>query len=141
LDAFSTEKEQTDAGYPRKEVDIHQCNALDYRLIHYCMVSGILPATFFDSIRKVKDPEFKHSICGTTVNTYMRDMYKLFIKFGVPDMYEVANQLEKLIQPRTYALPRACTIYVSDVADMRVEWPQTAGTRRKRKKNKKSRRI
>ena len=141
LDAFSTEKEQTDAGYPWKEVDIHPCSALDYRLIHYCMVLGILPATFFDSIRKVKDPEFKHSICGTTVNKYIRDLYKLFIKFGVPDMYEVANQLEKLIQPLTYALPRACTIYVSDVADMRVEWPQRAGTRRKRRSRRSKTRV
>jgi len=143
LDAFSTEKEQTNGGYPWKEVDIHPCSALDYRLIHYCMVSGILPATFFDSIRKVKDPEFKHSICGTTVNTYLRDMRATFIKFGVPDMYEVANQLEKLIQPHTYALPRACTIYVDAEAPMHVDWPQTAGTRRKGRKNKKrkSRRI
>ena len=136
LDTFS-EKQQTDAGYPWKEVDIHPCSALDYRLIHYCMVLGVLPATFFDSIGKVKDLKFKYSICGTTVNTYMRDMYKLF-KSGVPDMYEVANQLETLIQPRTYALPRACTIHVDAEAPMRVDWPvsyaQAAGTRRRRKR-------
>ena len=139
LDTFSTEKQQTDAGYPWKEVDINPCSALDYRLIHYCMVAGVLPATFFDSIRKVKDPEFMHSICGTTVNTYIRDLRTTFRRFGVPDMHDVVTQLEKLIQPRTYALPRACTIHVSDVDDMHVDWPvaQAAGTRRRKKRKSK----
>ena len=134
LDTFSTEKQQTDAGYPWKEVDINPCSALDYRLIHYCMVAGVLPATFFDSIRKVKDPEFRHSICGTTVNTYIRDLRTTFTRFGVPDMHDVVTQLEKLISPRTYALPRACTIHVSDVELMSVDWPQRAGTRKRRKR-------
>lgn len=141
LDDFSTEKEQTDAGYPWKEVDINPCSALDYRLIHYCMGLGVLPATFFDSIRKIKDPAFRGSICGTTVNTYIRDLRIPFTRFGVPDMYEVANQLEALIQPHTYALPRACTIHVSDVGPMRVDWPQAAGTRRRKRKARKSIRL
>jgi hypothetical protein len=136
LDEFSTEKEQTGAGYPWDQVYIHPCSALDYILIHYCILSAVLPATFFDSIRKIKDPQFKHSICGTTVNKYMRDMYKLFIKVGVPDMHDVVTQLEKLIQPRTYALPRACTIHVDAEDTMQVDWPQAAGTRRRKRKSK-----
>jgi hypothetical protein len=140
LDKFSTEKEQTGAGYPWDQVDIKPCSALDYRLIHYCIVSDVLPATFFDSIIKINDSQFKHSICGTTVNRYMRYMYKLFIKDGVPDMHVVVTQLEKLIQPRTYGLPRACTIHVDAEAPMRVDWPQAAGRRTRKRSKRKTRR-
>jgi hypothetical protein len=144
LDTFSTEKEQINAGYPWNEVDINPCNALDYRLIHYCMKLGVLPATFFDSITKIKDPDFKNSICDTTVNTYLRNMRATFIKFGVPVMYQVANQLEALIRVTapTHALPRDCTIHVDAEAPMRVDWPvsyaQAAGKRKRKTRRSRS---
>ena len=80
------------------------------------------------------------SACNALVYSQLSSKVLRQFKQGVPDMHDVVTQLEKLIQPRTYALPRVCTVHVSDVADMRVDWPQAAGTRRKTKKNKKTRR-
>jgi len=57
-------------------------------------------------------------------------------------MHDVVTQLEKLIQPRTYALPRACTIHVDAEGPMRVDWPvsyaQAAGKRKRKTRRSRS---
>jgi len=136
LDTFSTEVQQTNEGYPWNTAGMEQCNAVDFRILKKCIDLSILPDNFFNIMKKTK-PLTNFTTCDALVYGYLgRKMNKEF-RQGLPDMYDVATQLEKLIQPRTYALPRACTIHVSDVELMRVDWPvsyaQAAGTRRKRK--------
>ena len=131
---------QRNSGYPWKHVGYEPCSTSDLWLLKVCMDYKVLPPTFFQGmIKKLYDIP-QDSACNALVYSQLSSKVLRQFKQGVPDMHDVVTQLEKLIQPRTYALPRACIIHVSDVADMLVDWPQAAGTRRKTKKNKKTRR-
>lgn len=136
LDDLSTKEQQTDAGYPWNTAGTDQCNAVDFRILKKCIDLSILPDTFFDSMKQTT-PLMKDTSCDSLVYGYLGSNMKKKFNKSLPDMYDVANKLQKLIEPHTYALPRACTIHVSDVGPMLVEWPLTAqaGTRRKSKRS------
>ena len=77
------------------------------------------------------------------VNIKLTNKINLFNAESIPDMYDVVTQLEKIMEmePLTYDLPCACTIHVSDVEDMRVDWPLTAGKRKhSRRRRRRTRR-
>ena len=125
---------QRSAGYPWKHVGYDPCPTSDLWLLKVCMDYKVLPPTFFESMIKKRYDIPEDSECNALVYSQLTSaVRRQFIKKNIPDMHDVVTQLEKLIQPHTYALPRACTIHVSDVADMRVDWPQRAGRTRKRK--------
>ena len=131
---------QRNSGYPWKHVGYGPCPTVDLMLLKVCMDYKVLPPTFLNDMKKTLFTIPEDSVCNALVYSQLSSKVLRQFKQGVPDMHDVVIQLEKLISPHTYALPRACTIHVSDVELMRVDWPQRAGTRRKTKKNKKTRR-
>jgi hypothetical protein len=134
------DEEQRDAGYPWKHVGYDPCPTVDLWLLKVCMDYKVLPPTFFQDMKRSLYTIPEQSECnGLVYSKLTSSVVRQFRRFGVPDMHDVVTQLEKLIQPRTYALPRACTIHVSDVDDMHVDWPvaQAAGTRRRKKRKSK----
>jgi hypothetical protein len=131
------DEEQRDAGYPWKHVGYDPCPTVDLWLLKVCMDYKVLPPTFFQDMKRSLYTIPEQSECnGLVYSKLTSSVVRQFRRFGVPDMHDVVTQLEKLISPRTYALPRACTIHVSDVDDMHVDWPvaQAAGTRKRRKR-------
>lgn len=131
---------QRDAGYPWKYVGYEPCPTVDLLLVKVCMDYKVLPQTFFQDIMfegsRYTIPE--ESDCNALVYSKLSSKMVRQFRNSVPDMHDVVRQLEVLIKPHTYALPRACTIKVSDVAPMQVDWPaaQAAGTRRRNKSRK-----
>lgn len=96
----------------------------------------VLP-TFFQGMKKMfEGSHYTESDCNALVYSKLSSKMVRQFRNGVPDIHDVVTQLEKLISPHTYALPRACTIHVSDVADMRVDWPQAAGTRKRKSRKR-----
>jgi hypothetical protein len=136
------DEEQRDAGYPWKYVGYNPCPTVDLMLLKVCMNYKIVPPSFFKDMKKrmVEGSLYiipEESDCnGLVYSKLTSSVARQFRKEGVPDMHDVVTQLEKLIQPRTYPLPRACTIHVDAEAPMRVDWPQAAGTRRRKRKRK-----
>ena len=116
------------------------CKESDLKLILFCIDCGALPQDFLDDIQSpaawVED-----SLCENSIAIMRPPLYVNHLKTGnYPDIHAVAAKIKTLIQPRTYALPKACTIHVSDVDLMRVDWPQAAqaaGTRRRKNKSRK----
>lgn len=142
------DEEQRDAGYPWKHVGYNPCPTVDLMLLKVCMIYKIIPPTFFQDMKKrMVEGSFysipEESECNGLVYSKLTSSVARQFRKGVPDMHDVVTQLEKLIQPRTYALPRACTIHVDAEAPMRVDWPQAAGrkTRRSRSTRSKMTRI
>lgn len=126
-------EKQINAGYPWKYVDT-PCKESDLKLILYCIDCGALPNDFFDTLQQSPVSWVENSLCEDSIIDMSRKMFfKSSKTHTYPDVRDITNKLETLIQPHTYPLPRACTIHVSDVALMQVDWPQRAGTRRKRK--------
>ena len=139
-DDFKKSKDaQIHAGYPWEHVDT-PCKESDLKLILFCIDCGALPQDFLDDIQSpaawVED-----SLCENSIAIMRPPLYVNHLKTGnYPDIHAVAAKIKTLIQPRTYALPKACTIHVSDVDLMRVDWPQAAqaaGTRRRKNKSRK----
>ena len=131
---------QRDAGYPWKYVGYEPCPTVDLLLVKVCMDYKVLPQTFFQDMKKIMFEGSRYTIpeesdCNALVYSKLSSKMVRQFRNSVPDMHDVVRQLETLIQPHTYALPRACTIKVSDVALMQVDWPQRAGTRRKSKRS------
>ena len=133
-----TDDAQRQSGYPWKHVGYDPCPTVDLMLVKVCMDYKVLPPTFLNDMKKTLFTIPEESECNALVYSQLTSaVRRQFIKKNIPDMHDVVTQLEKLIQPHTYALPRACTIHVSDVADMRVDWSQRAGTRRRKKRKSK----
>jgi len=134
-----TKKEQQNAGYPWEYVDT-PCKESDMKLIKYCIDCGALPINFFDTLQQSHASWVEDSLCEDSIIDMNRGLYAKYLstvgksKGTYPDIRDIINKLEKLIQPRTYAFPRACTIHVDAEAPMRVDWPKAAGTRRRRKR-------
>ena len=134
LDKKNNVEEQKNAGYPWKYVET-PCKESDLKLILFCIECGALPRTFFDDIQSPSS-WVEDSLCENSFVFMYPPLYANYLKTGnYPDIRAIAKKLETLIQPHTYALPRACTIHVSDVALMQVDWTQRAGTRRKSKRS------
>jgi len=136
-----TKEEQQNAGYPWKYVDT-PCKESDMKLIKYCIDCGALPSNFFETLQQSPASWVEDSLCEDSIIDMNRGLYARHLSTGTyPDIRDIINKLEEEhIKPRTYALPRACTIHVDSKGPMRVDWPQAAGTRRRRKRKRKTRR-
>lgn len=164
LEQYSKEQ-QTYAGYPWNAIADTPCPLADFTLLIICILYSALDSSFLNSIKK------KQVILSNTCNSSLYHVYTLMKKINpglkkkgipkpfinpdtnidnvssvsfeayMPDMYDVVTQLEKIMEPHTYDLPCACTIHVSDVEDMRVDWPLTAGKRKhSRRRRRRTRR-
>jgi serine/threonine protein kinase len=142
-----TDDAQRQSGYPWKHVGYDPCPTVDLMLLKVCMDYEVLDPSFFETMKKIMVGELKYTIpkdseCNGLVYSKLTSPVLRQFRKGVPDMHDVVTQLEQLISREPRTPTPWCTIHVSDVALMRVDWPhaaQAAGTRRKRKR--KSRRV
>jgi len=136
-----TDDEQRQSGYPWKHVGYDPCPTVDLMLLKVCMDYKVLDPSFFQDMKRSIYTIPKDSECNALVYSKLTSPVLRQFRKGIPDMHDVVTQLETLIsrEPRTPS--PWCTIHVSDVADMRVVWPQAAQAAGTRRKSKKSRRV
>lgn len=151
LEQRYSKEQQTSAGYPWNAIADTPCPLVDFSLLIICIFYSVLDSSFLNSIKKNKDTLSEDcQMMGLYTNKFIKKVnikltnkINLFNAESIPDMYDVVTQLEKIMEmePLTYDLPCACTIHVSDVEDMRVDWPLTAGKRKhSRRRRRRTRR-